>query len=212
MNKQAILYSENFSLDHTQIINLNFMHPKSSAIVPKVSFSGYWNEKGIGGRFDVEDNSILAECTEDMSSIWNDSCVEIFLKPQNMVGHFGFEFNSIGKLYACYIKNETLIDGKFKESFPCTIDDCSLVKRNSLFKKKIFPERIEKTNWWVDFFIPIILLQKYFGEFSFHTNSKLRANFYKCGDKLQNPHWLSWNKIDELNFHKEQCFGEITLI
>jgi hypothetical protein len=37
----------------------------------------------------------------------------------------------------------------------------------------------------------------------------IRANFYKCGDKLQSPHYLSWNPISlpKPNFHCPDFFG-----
>ena len=39
----------------------------------------------------------------------------------------------------------------------------------------------------------------------------MRANFYKCGDKLTTPHFLSWNKIDLPSpcFHCPPFFGQI---
>ena len=41
----------------------------------------------------------------------------------------------------------------------------------------------------------------------------IRANFYKCGDKLQQPHFLSWNPIStpRPNFHVPQFFGTLEL-
>ena len=41
---------------------------------------------------------------------------------------------------------------------------------------------------------------------------KMHANFYKCGDNLPNPHFLSWNKIEfpRPNFHLQEFFGEVT--
>lgn len=37
------------------------------------------------------------------------------------------------------------------------------------------------------------------------------ANFYKCGDKLQTPHFLSWNPInlEKPNFHCPEFFGTL---
>lgn len=212
MNKYYLRYSDDSNLKNSDKIRLEFVHARSEGLIPKVEFSGGWNQNGIFGRFDVEDNSILAECTEDMSEVWNDSCVEIFLKPENKVGHFCFEFNCIGKLYASYIKNETLVDNQFLESYLCSKQECSLVKRKSLLNEKVSPEKKERISWWIDFYLPHSILKKYFGEFSLEENSKFYMNFYKCGDKLQTPHWLSWNKIDELNFHKEKFFGEVILI
>ena len=40
------------------------------------------------------------------------------------------------------------------------------------------------------------------------------ANFYKCGDDLPEPHFVSWNKIEAPtpNFHLPKYFGEIEFI
>jgi hypothetical protein len=38
-----------------------------------------------------------------------------------------------------------------------------------------------------------------------------KGNFYKCGDNLKVPHFLSWNPIEneKPNFHLPQFFGKI---
>ena len=40
----------------------------------------------------------------------------------------------------------------------------------------------------------------------------MKANFYKCGDRLKQQHYLSWNPIDlpRPNFHCPEFFGELT--
>jgi hypothetical protein len=39
-----------------------------------------------------------------------------------------------------------------------------------------------------------------------------QANFYKCGDKLKQPHYLSWKPVLTSNpdFHQPKYFGEIS--
>ena len=43
------------------------------------------------------------------------------------------------------------------------------------------------------------------------SGKSMRANFYKCGDNLPTPHFLSWNAIDwpEPSFHRPEFFGEL---
>jgi hypothetical protein len=40
---------------------------------------------------------------------------------------------------------------------------------------------------------------------------KCRANFYKCGDDLPEPHFLAWNMIntEEPDFHRPEFFGTL---
>ena len=39
----------------------------------------------------------------------------------------------------------------------------------------------------------------------------MRGNFYKCGNQLPKPHFLSWNPIptDNVQFHCPEFFGEL---
>jgi hypothetical protein len=41
------------------------------------------------------------------------------------------------------------------------------------------------------------------------SGKKIKANFYKCGDKTEEPHYLSWSPIDtpEPDFHVPSFFG-----
>jgi hypothetical protein len=41
-----------------------------------------------------------------------------------------------------------------------------------------------------------------------------RANFYKCGDKLTVPHYLSWNPVgaEKPDFHRPEYFGLLKFV
>ena len=81
------------------------------------------------------------------------------------------------------------------------------VQRWSSLGQEDFEERIGDCSWEVALVIP-------YSAFFMHNITSLdgkaiRANFYKCGDKLQTPHFLSWNPIDleKPNFHCPEFFG-----
>ena len=68
-----------------------------------------------------------------------------------------------------------------------------------------------KTHWEVALVIPV-------STFFMHDVARLdgrvmRANFYKCGDKLPVPHFVSWAPIvtDRPNFHCPEFFGEVVM-
>ena len=44
------------------------------------------------------------------------------------------------------------------------------------------------------------------------SQQTIGANFYKCGDETNEPHFISWNPIDlpKPDFHVPQFFGELT--
>lgn len=43
------------------------------------------------------------------------------------------------------------------------------------------------------------------------SGSEARANFYKCGDLTEVPHYLSWAPVDTETpaFHTPACFGHL---
>ena len=40
----------------------------------------------------------------------------------------------------------------------------------------------------------------------------MKANFYKCGDDTEVPHWASWSKVEKLDFHTPETFGELEIM
>ena len=64
-------------------------------------------------------------------------------------------------------------------------------------------------DWRVTVLIPFELV----GADPENLPEKLRANFYKCGDKTAHPHFLSWNPVGtpSPDFHRPEFFGELIL-
>ena len=75
----------------------------------------------------------------------------------------------------------------------------------------IDPEIAEPTTWTIEYKIPISLLQKYSNVTKPKPGITWRGNFYKCGDKTSNIHYLTWALVDNKNpdFHLPQFFGEL---
>ena len=50
-----------------------------------------------------------------------------------------------------------------------------------------------------------------YDEISFLSATRVRANFYKCGDNLTEPHYLAWNNIKSAkpDFHLPEFFGTL---
>ena len=72
-----------------------------------------------------------------------------------------------------------------------------------------FAERIEPTTWHMALIIPTGTA--FHSQIATLDGARMKANFYKCGDKLQTPHFLSWNRIDlpSPNFHRPDFFGTL---
>lgn len=81
------------------------------------------------------------------------------------------------------------------------------VKRWASLGRETFEEKIGECTWEVALLIPYKVFFKH--AITRLDGMSIRANFYKCGDELQKPHFLSWNpiKIEKPDFHRPDFFG-----
>ena len=84
-----------------------------------------------------------------------------------------------------------------------------LIVRRASLGGEPFEERRGDNRWTLEAEIPA-------GAFFAHDFGSLdglraRANVYKCGDDLSQPHFLSWRPIgtEKPNFHVPEYFGEV---
>lgn len=86
------------------------------------------------------------------------------------------------------------------------------VKRWTSFGRKTFKEKNGRQTWEVALIIPLDVMTSH--HLRHLRGMTMRANFYKCGDKLAKPHFLSWNPVDcdHPDFHRPSSFGKITFV
>ncbi|MDY0080858.1 MAG: carbohydrate-binding family 9-like protein [Ignavibacteriaceae bacterium] len=193
-------------------ILLNEVRVESKGSLPLTRVKLSACSEGINGIFKIEDSSILARYKRDQEPVWRDSCVEIYLKPGNVKGYMNFEFNCIGTLLCSYITNHERTEDGFKEWRFVADEDCEAVGRKTSLSESYAEEVEFGKEWYLEFFIPLSMLKKYFGEIEIAEGEEWYCNLYKCGDDLQNPHWISWSPVRELNFHNPDDFGKIKFI
>lgn len=187
------------SFEFHKINKLNWK--ESYPYAPDVKFIIGHNNKEVFLRFFVHEQSVLAKVTENNGEVWTDSCVEFFISFDD-TGYYNFEFNCIG----------TMLLGFRKEKDKCTHagkEIIDAIERYASLGVIPFQEKHEDTSWELAVKIPI----KSFFKHSLTSLSalKAKANFYKCGDNMSVPHFLSWNAIHNPtpNFHLEKYFGDI---
>ncbi len=139
---------------------------------------------------------------QDFGSVWEDSCVEFFMQREGESGYRNFECNILGVLLS-----------RHHESREKGVSQRSLMA--SIFRHGTIHHRYEMDNQVTDWTMYLEIPKKALG-FAEHESlggQKIRANFYKCGDKTPEPHYLSWNPIDlpSPNFHTPQFFGLLEL-
>ena len=179
------------------------MDPNSFRPAVKAKFM--YDDENIYGMYYVEDQYVKVTRTGYQQSVCCDSCVEIFLQPQDDKFHYlNFEFSG-GTAMLLYNIN----DLKTRDYTHVSDADCETVIRRSTLPAKVDPEITDPINWKFFIQIPISLFVKN----GINVNPALsgqvwRGNVTKCADETSHPAWLSWQDLSKLNFHLPECFGE----
>jgi len=149
--------------------------------------------------FHINEADIKAVCDRDNGNVWEDSCVEFFISFKEDL-YYNIECNCIGKIL---IGKGSGKEGRIRlpEELLKKVDRWSSLGDSPL------------ENLSGDWDVSLVIPKEIF--YPDITNSfdkiKAKGNFYKCGDCLQTPHFLSWNPIqnETPNFHLPRFFGEL---
>lgn len=167
---------------------------------PAAEFAIAYQEDQLFLKYDVAEKDIKTTYLVSNDPVYKDSCVEFFLAIGDDNQYYNLEFNCIGTCRAGY---GTGREGR--ELLPKHLIE--KIKHRSFFKLKD-----GLVYWELTLAIPL----EVFCHHSLKTFKGLtgRANFYKCGDDLPVPHFLSWNPIqtEEPDFHQSAFFGDIEFI
>lgn len=169
---------------------------------PVVNFRIAHTNTNIILEYAVTENSIRAKYSEDNDMVWTDSCVEFFAAFPDDDIYYNLECNCIGTILLGVGK-----DRNKREKAPLSITNN--IKRWSSLGQTTFDKRIGDCSWQIVLVIPYTSFFKHSIECM--KGKIMKANFYKCGDELTTPHFLSWKAIDapKPDFHLPKFFGEI---
>lgn len=169
---------------------------------PKVQFRIAHTDDKILIHYQVNEKNIRAKYVEDNDPVWTDSCVEFFSIPGDDDIYYNIECNCIGTILLAAGRERNN-----REQAPQSL--LNLIKRWSSLGHEAFSEQKGDYSWQVALVIP------YAAFFKHHIQSldgtTIKANFYKCGDELETPHFLSWSpiKITKPDFHRPDFFGNL---
>ena len=190
------------SVSFESIATVNW--PDEYPCCPDVKFRMAWCPEGLVLHYKVEEQCVRATYGEDDGQVCKDSCVECFIRNADSNTYYNIECNCVG----------TLLVGLRGDDYPrchLPLEMMAEVKRWTSLGREPFGVREEQTAWELALVIPAAVFSKY--PIQLEKGGKLRANFYKCGDDLPVPHYVSWNPInvEKPSFHRPECFGELVL-
>ena len=169
---------------------------------PQVRFRMAYCDSAILLQYKVKEQAVRAIAAVDNGEVWKDSCVEFFVIPANDGIYYNFEFNCIG---TCLLAAGAMHTEREAAKTSIT----SQIRRQTSLGRHPFAERKGEKEWDMTLVIPY---NCFFKHPDFLPDGKtVRANFYKCGDDLTVPHYLSWNpiKTEKPDFHRPEFFGTV---
>jgi len=194
--EESALYLDKQTVSFHRIDTVNW---KAYPYRPEALFRIAHTGEAILLDYRINESDIKAVCNQDGGRVWEDSCVEFFVSFSDEC-YYNIECNCIGKLL--------IGKGAGKEG-RTPLPDALLKRVDRWASLGRLPIENRSGDWAVSLVIPKAVfypdLSKTFDAI------KAKGNFYKCGDCLPTPHFLSWNPIqnETPDFHRPEFFGEL---
>ncbi len=197
-------------------LSINKVYGKTPKFIPKTQAKLLWDNENIYIIFRVKDRFVKAVSTKPNGKVWNDSCVEMFVAtdPEKPNAYFNIETNCIGTVRLRhqtepkkdwnYLKDERFSDIEIATSFAKAV--------------AIDPEQQNNVIWYLEYKLPIAVLESLAKVERPAVGVTWGANFFKSGDDTSNPHWISFSTVTESTkdtggaFHQPWCFGTIEFV
>lgn len=197
---QALSYQLDRECNRIYLKEINW--PDKYPYKPDAYFRIAYNEQDIFLKFDVQEKEFRATAMEHRSRVWEDSCVEFFIQPEENRGYYNIEINAIGTVLCGYGPNR-------KRRKYLTTDLTNEILRDTTIKFN--NENLDEASyqWSLTVKIPHTTFFKH--KFSPQPGTVVKGNFYKCGSKLPHPHYVTWHPVDteEPDFHRPEYFGTL---
>lgn len=170
-------------------------YPYKPEVKVRIAHTG----KHIVLHYTVKEETIKA-VAQDNGNVWEDSCCEFFSQPAGDAVYYNVECNCAGQMLI-----GSGATRKERDRAPQAVLDT--VERWSSNGRTPFEEKPAPAEWQLVLKVPMSAF--YHHQLGSLSGKRVRANFYKCGDKQQKTHFLSWNKIElpTPNFHCPEFFG-----
>lgn len=171
---------------------------------PRVEARLCWSDKYLYARFRVGEKPAPVRYTKFQDPVYKDSCVEFFIDafPAKKLGYVNLEMNAAGALLAAFGPDRAHREPLWPED---------LAGMGLIVGQELWPEFGEA--WFVEYKLPLELFQKLYGE-KIIAGHHAAANFYKCGDETETPHYGAWSPVEtpSPDFHRPEFFGQIVFV
>lgn len=171
---------------------------------PKVEARLGYSAKFLYVRFDVWERRVKARFTRFQDPVYKDSCVEFFVDafPDTGKGYLNFEANALGTFLIAFGPDR-------HHRTPLARTDLRGFAVSSSIKRPVDGD-IPGGRWALAYRIPLGVFRKVYGR-EIRSGVRAAANFYKCGDETETPHYGAWSPVrtPQPDFHRPEFFGTL---
>ncbi len=202
--KESTIIRKEASTDWSQVpvIAIEYLHNTPSTEVKAFAQICY-DDQALYLHLYAHETEIRAEETGLLGMPCTDSCLEFFFSPmENDKRYFNLEFNPNKCIYL---------------GFGSGIDDLVRLVISEEEQAQIFQPAVNylPDGWEITYQIPYSFIQRFFPDFVAAPGKTIRANFYKCAEKVSARHFMAWNPVTpkkRSSFHAPDEFGMLHFV
>lgn len=171
---------------------------------PPVEVKLCYSHSFLHVRFRVGERRVRVKYVKFQDPVYKDSCVEFFIDafPESRLGYVNLETNAAGTLLAAFGPDRN-------NRKPLWPEDLAGFDVASSIGGPCDGEHSGDT-WTLEYSVPLALFRKIYGR-DIRPGHRAAANFYKCGDETEIPHYGAWSRVEapSPDFHRPEFFGEV---
>lgn len=167
---------------------------------PEVHFKLAYTKDSLLLRYSVREKEARAVHRNTNDPVYKDSCVEFFLSFDKRQ-YYNLEFNCAGVGLIGF--------GDSEKNRRRHLSRERVEQVKAVCRADEAPSSNGETGWELLLNIPFSVFEAH--RITSFNGLTCTGNFYKCGDELATPHFISWSPIDhpQPNFHLPEFFGEL---
>jgi hypothetical protein len=172
---------------------------------PRVEVAIEYSDNELFLNYYICENYFKAEMIRSNQMVCEDSCVEFFVSPEEDGIYYNLEFNGIG---TCLMGSGT----ERADRIRANPEIISKIRRITSLGHEPVEEKTGEIIWTITIAIPFEVFFRH--EIKNLKGKSFKANFYKCGDKLTEPHYVTWSPVgtSRPDYHQPAYFGVLKFI
>jgi hypothetical protein len=171
---------------------------------PRVDVRLCYSARYLYVRFDVFEAKVRVRFTHFQDPVYKDSCVEMFINPfpDRGIGYVNVEMNAAGTALVA-------IGPDRGRRIPMAESDLAGWEVVPSLRGPISGFHGAEL-WTLTYRLPLLFFENCYGA-KIGPGQTARANFYKCGEETETPHFGAWSPVltAQPDFHRPEFFGRL---